>query len=139
MRQTIRDAGLSDEVLFFRDDLSCGPIDTIDPATRAAWWRQYHGDWDTEVAPLEAFWDRATTTEDRLIVWTSRNSARELSFFLALAERLGERSYDVIDVTGLQLPPYHRSDGSTTMLAPAVSILPPYQLATLIGSERANR
>lgn len=104
---------------------------------RAAWWKQYHGDWDPEISPLEAFWNRVATTEDRLVVWMGRHSALELAFFLAWTERLGERSYGVIDVTGLQLP-YNRPDRSATLLspAPAVSILPPYQLATLIGSGR---
>jgi hypothetical protein len=136
LRQTIRDAGLADEVLFFRDDLSCGPIDSDDPAVRAVWWKHHFGDWDIEIAPLKAFWERVTTTDDHLVVWISRHSALELSFFLAWTERLGERPYNVIDVTGRRLP--IRPDGLAELGPPisAVSIMPPYQLKAVLGSER---
>jgi Protein of unknown function/Domain of unknown function (DUF1835) len=136
LRQAIRDAGRNDEVLFFRDDLSCGPIDTVDLAGRVAWWSRYYGDdWETEVAPLKAFWDRVATTDDRLVVWFGRHSALELAFFLAWADRLDERSYSIIDVTGVQVP---STDGSS-VLRPSrscVSIMPPYHLRSLLGRER---
>jgi hypothetical protein len=133
----MRDAGRDEEILFFRDDLSCGPIDSEDMATRVAWWTQFHGDWETEAAPLKGFWERIATTDDRLVVWFGRHSALEQAFFLALADRLGERSYSIIDVTGLRLP-FNRPDGSQALSAPtpAVSIMPPYQLRSLLGSER---
>jgi hypothetical protein len=137
LRQAIRGAGRNEEVLFFRDDLSCGPIDSEDLAARVTWWTQFHGDWETEAAPLKAFWDRVATTDDRLVVWFSRRSALELAFFLAWADRLEERPYSIIDVTGLRLPS-HRPDGSPTLSppTPAVSVLPQYQLRSLLGTER---
>jgi hypothetical protein len=138
LRQAIRAVGRHDEVLFFRDDLSCGPIDTEDLAGRVAWWTRFYGDdWETEVAPLKAFWDRVATTDDQMVVWLGRHSPLELAFFLAWADRLGNRPYSIIDVTGLRLPS-NRSDGSVTLSPPipAVSIMPPYQLASLFGSER---
>lgn len=137
LRQAIRGAGRNEEVLFFRDDLSCGPIDSEDQAARVAWWTRFHDDWETEAAPLKAFWDRVATTDDRLVVWFGRHSALELAFFLAWADRLDERSYSIIDVTGLRLP-FHRPDGSPALSqpTPAVSIMPEYQLRSLLGSER---
>src|SRR4029453_11723361 len=72
-----------------------------------------------------------------MIVWLCRHSALELAFFLAWADRIGERPYSIIDVTGLRLRS-NRPDGSVSLSPPipAVSILPPYQLVSLLGSER---
>ena len=46
------------------------------------------------------------------------------------------RPYSIIDVTGLRLPS-NRPDGSRALSqpTPAVSIMPPYQLRSLFGSE----
>ncbi len=103
-----------------RDDLSCGPIDSDDPQPRAAWWRPYYADKDFD--HIGDFWDRLTTSEERLILWFSRNSAREFACFLACADRLGERPYAIIDASQ-DRPAY-------------VSIMPPDRLAALFGSER---
>jgi hypothetical protein len=137
LRQAIRSAGRHEEVLFFRDDLSCGPIDSEDQAARVAWWTRFHDDWETEVVPLKAFWDRVAKTDDRLVVWFGRQSALELAFFLAFADRLEERVYNIIDVTGLQLPS-NQLGGSivSSQPTPAVSVMPDYQLRSLLGSER---
>jgi hypothetical protein len=61
----------------------------------------------------------------------------ELAFFHAFADRLGERSYNIVDVTGLRLP-FSRPDGSPALIrsAPAVSVIPPEGLKSLVGSER---
>src|ERR1700726_3397331 len=93
LRAAIRDAGGDDEVLGWRDDLSCGPIASDDPAARAKWWAPFYGDQDIE-GDLKRFWDRIATTDDRLVVWFGRHSASELAFFLAWTDRLGDRPYE---------------------------------------------
>ena len=136
MMQAIRRAGLDDEVLRFVDDLSCGPIDPHTPAARAAWWSSWHD--SEEVAATETrFWDRVTKSDQQLIVWFGRDSAQELAFFLAWVDRLGDRPFGVIDVTGKQWP-YTRKDGTADMSRPAqaVGIIQPWNLQTLLGSER---
>lgn len=132
----IRDAGRNDGVLPFPDDLSCGPIDPDDPSARAAWWLQYYEASEIEET-LANFWRRATRFEGRLVVWFGRHSARELAFFLAWADRLGERPYHVVDVTGRRFP-FGRRDGSTDLSRPAqsVSIVQPHLLKTLLGAEQ---
>lgn len=134
--QAIRDAGRDEEVVRWLDDLSCGPIDPDDPSVRAAWWAPFHSGRDIEGA-LRAFWDRVTTTDDRLVVWFGRHSASELAFSLAWADRLGERPYDIVDVTGLQFP-FERRDGSLTLTPPtqSVGIANADSLRSLLGSER---
>src|SRR5579883_1228365 len=133
--RAIRDASQGDEVLPFRDDLSCGPIDPDEPSARATWWNQFYEASEVE-ATLGEFWERVATTDDRLIVWFGRHSARELAFFLAWASRLGERPYHIIDVTGRRLP-FRRRDGSTTLSLPvqSVSMVQPDGLKSLLGTE----
>jgi hypothetical protein len=133
--RAIRDAGQDDEVLPFRDDLSCGPIDRDEPSARAAWWDQFYDASDV-AATLGEFWERVATTDQRLVVWFGRHSARELAFFLAWVDRLGERPYQIIDVTGRQLP-FRGRDGSTGLSRPvqSVSIVQPDALKSLLGQE----
>jgi hypothetical protein len=118
--KALRDAGLDDDVMGCRDDLSCGPIDSDDPRPRAAWWAPYYADKDFD--HIGDFWDRLTTSEERLILWFSRNSAREFTCLLACVNRLGERPYAIIDATQ-DRPAY-------------VSIMREDRLAALFGSER---
>jgi hypothetical protein len=71
---------------------------------------------------FESFWNRVTTTDNRLVIWFGRHSALELAFFLAMADRLGDRSYDIVDVTGAR--------------SPAISLVLTNRLRTLLGTER---
>jgi hypothetical protein len=73
-------------------------------------------------AGIPAFWDRVVGADERLVVWFGRHSAMEFAFFLAWADRLGERPYDIVDVTGRD--------------ASVFSLLPEQHLAPLLGSER---
>jgi hypothetical protein len=133
--RAIRDAGQDDEVLPFRDDLSCGPIDRDEPSARAAWWDQFYDASDV-AATLGEFWERVATTDQRLVVWFGRHSAQELAFFLAWVDRLGERPYQIIDVTGRQLP-FRQRDGSLHVRpAGYVSIVRHEALQSLLGSEQ---
>jgi hypothetical protein len=136
LRHAIRDVGRDEEVLPFRDDLSCGPIEPGDPSARATWWERFHEASEVE-GELRAFWNRIATTDDRLVVWFGRYTAQELAFLLAWADRLGERSYDVVDVTGLRLPFSRRDDSlALSQPAPGVSSVPTDGLRSLLGSER---
>ncbi len=136
LTRAIRDAGQDDEVLPFRDDLSCGPIDSDEPSARAIWWDQFYEASEVEAA-LGKFWERVATTDDRLVVWFGRHSARELAFFLAWADRLGRRPYQIIDVTGRRLP-FRGRDGSTALSPPvqSASIVQPDALISLLGKEQ---
>jgi hypothetical protein len=134
LREAIHAAGRDEEVLPCLDDLSCGPIDPDEHSVRVAWWARYY---ERPEVDLEAFWNRVAATDDRLVVWFGRGSACELAFFLAWADRLGDRPYDIVDVTGLQWP-FSRPDGSAALSPPAqrISIIPEHRLKTLLGSER---
>ncbi len=127
----VRSAGLKDEVLRFRDDLSCGPIDPDEPEVRRAWWGQFHDFADT--VDFSEFWQRVDSTDARLVVWFGRKSASELAFFLAWADRLGDRPYDIVDVK----LPMRRMEGSTEHYpGEVVAHVPHGELAALLGSER---
>ncbi|MBR0663594.1 DUF1835 domain-containing protein [Roseomonas hellenica] len=137
LRAAVRSSGRTDRVLGFQDDLSCGPIDSEDDSQRARWWASVHDDPDIE-SDIDDFWGRVASTPDRLIVWFARHSASEHAFFLALADRLGDRPYDIIDVTGLRIP--ITRPGSEPELSPpkqAVALMAVEELASLFGTERA--
>ncbi len=137
LSQAIRTAGRDDEVLSFLDDLSCGPIDSDDPAARSAWWSPFYSEDRGFTAYDTAFWSRVLTTDAPLVVWVGRHSAQELAFFLAWVDRLGDRPYGVIDVTGRQWPVV-RKDGAAALSRPvqAVAHIQPWDLQTLLGTER---
>jgi len=119
LRQGLRIAGHQQEVLSFNDDLSCGPIAWGTARERAAWWSHVHAPLSEE--DLTTFWQRVETADERLAVWFGRHSASELAFFLALADRLGDRPYDLVEVS--------QPDG-------AVGLVPTERLAALIETAR---
>jgi hypothetical protein len=136
LQQAINEAGRDDEVLRWLDDLSCGPVSPDDFRTRAEWWSRFHPNRDFE-GFIKVFWDKVTETDYRLVVWFARHAASEFAFFLAWADRLGDRSYDIVDVTGYQYPVVRR-DGSTCLSEPAsrVGTIATSELKKLLGTEQ---
>lgn len=135
LQSAIRDSGRNEEVLRNLDDLSCGPIDSDDLSAREAWWARVY---ETEEVrgDLKAFWDRVAKSDERLVVWFGRHSASELAFSLAFAHQIGDRPYDIVDVTDLQWIA-KRHDGSTATVRPGkLSIMQPERLAPLIETAR---
>ncbi len=142
LAEAIGRAEADTEAIGCPDDLSCGPITSY--AARADWWEAQCPDDDLRKDPEEdlgkdfaSFWDRIKATDERLIVWFSRYSSAEYAFFLAVVDQLGERPYNIIDVTGTQYPVAGR-DGFLTWSEPprAVSCIWPPGLRALLGSER---
>lgn len=128
LTEALRLAGHQQEVLSFPDDLSHGPIAWGTSRERAAWWWHIH---ESRLEDdLETFWLRLETASRRLVVWFGRHSASELAFFLAVADRLGRRPYDIVDVT--------RPDGTSAPVQPAgaVGIIPTCQLLTQLEAAR---
>lgn len=121
LKEALRLARHRQEVLSFNDDLSCGPIAWGTSHERAAWWSHVHAPIAED--DLEAFWHRIDTAGERLVVWFGRHSASELAFFLALADRLGDRPYDIVDVT-------------VSQPAGAVAMVPTHRLVSLLESAR---
>ena len=135
LREALRLAGFPQDVLSFTDDLSHGPIAWGTSRERAAWWAHLHEPRLED--ELEAFWLRLETANRRLVVWFGRHSASELAFFLALADRLGDRSYDIVDVTNLQWT-FTRPDGTSAVAQPvgAVGGVPADQLMAQLETAR---
>jgi len=135
LRYAVRASGRTDHVLGFQDDLSCGPIDSKASSARSSWWASMHSDRDID---LDYFWRHIASTSDRLVVWFGRYSAQEHAFFLSLVDRLGDRPYDIIDVTGLRMPLLPGPDGKPRSSRPkqCVSLIGEDDLASLFGMER---
>jgi Protein of unknown function len=74
-------------------------------------------------------------TDDRLVVWFGRHSASELAFLLAWVERLGDRPFEYIDVTGRQFP---RRNNPKELGPPmqSIGIMNPDMLGSLFGCEQ---
>ena len=98
LARALRQANRAETVLRFPDDLSSGPIATLDHASRGAWWAPLFE--PAEMAEAFAqFWNDLQSSNDRLVVWFGRHRASEFAFYLALADQLGDRPYDIVDVT----------------------------------------
>ena len=135
-RQTFQEAGLNDEILTFPDDLSCGPIKMLDAAPRTAWWGQIDDESSLELTTqISGFWNRLASSDEHLIAWVGKRSAREHAFLLAVAHELGNRPFSVIDVAEQRDPPL-RHPKTGVELPGIVSVQPPTLLRTLIGNER---
>jgi Protein of unknown function/Domain of unknown function (DUF1835) len=135
LQKALHIAGQQAEVVSFPDDLSHGPIAWGTSRERAAWWWHVHEPRLED--DFEAFWQLIETTSKRLVVWFGRYAASELALFLALADRLGQRSYDIVDVTNLQWA-FARPDGTSAVSRPAgaVGLIPTDQLAVQLETAR---
>lgn len=80
VREGLRLVGRDDEIEFFSDDLSVGPIHDVDrgAATRAAWWRRVHAN-RFRPSPKEiddaAIWKRIVADDRRIVLWYSPHPA----------------------------------------------------------------
>lgn len=120
LAEALRQAHRAETVLRFPDDLSSGPIATLDHASRGAWWAPLFEPAEMATA-FAQFWNELDASSDRLVVWFGRHRASELAFYLALADRLGDRPYEIVDVTDV---------------SGFLGVANPDQLEKMFGSER---
>jgi hypothetical protein len=108
LRQALVRNNRSDEVICLHDDLSFGPIDSLDPDARIRWLsrvcRLTSADWSWFADDWRMFWSHASSTARRRVVWSTRSSAREFAGFLAYLGELGDRPFTVVDGTNLTVP-----------------------------------
>jgi len=138
LRRVIREAGRNDRVLGFGDDLSCGPIDPATLPVRSAWWARLGTAWAIGQAEADqVLWDRVSAAQDRLVLWFARHCSMEHALFLSWVDRLGDRPFEVVDVTGFRHP-FTKRDGSAAVSSPAVAAgaEPPATFELLLGRER---
>ncbi len=122
--RALQNAGSDETVIPFPDNFSYGPIDADDGNApgRWEWWRwDFLGSRMGHAAALRDFWDRVTTTDDRLVVWWGRHSPQDCSFFLALAACFVEKSYYAIEVTGTEYI-FTAQDGRRVLSKPAEEV-----------------
>jgi hypothetical protein len=115
LRLALRQAGRDDEVLSFNDDLSFGPINPPAPMARAAWARAELYFPDKALAVLDETWDRFwhdARSAQRRVVWFSQRTASEFCGFLELVSQMGRLSYQVVNLTGVEIPYPTRAGGS---------------------------
>jgi hypothetical protein len=108
LRQALAGSKRAEEVICLHDNLSFGPIDTLDPAARMKWLaaacRLRDDDWSWLPDDTLMFWSRALSSTDRPIVWFTRNSAKEFAGFLAYLDQVGQQRFTVVDGANLKVP-----------------------------------
>ena len=105
LRQALKKVGVADRVVALSDDLSFGPIDPGDAASRTIWVAQNLGgsDWAGVGAEDRVFWREALKPGRRRVAWLSRRSIHEYCAWLEFLWRLGEAPCEVIDLTDVML------------------------------------
>lgn len=106
VRDALRRPGCGDLVIALTDALSLGPIDTLDPGARAAWFEaNTRRDDEPVVAGIdpERPWVEATAAGAYPVYWVCLTDAVEHAAFLAFASRMAGRPFDIVDATGLAL------------------------------------
>jgi hypothetical protein len=106
LRPVLRKADPAGRVLAFPDDLSFGPIDPPDPQLRLDWMQQTLGipaqDWNWRPPKTNAFWSIALSHSGRIVVWVSRRTVMEHAGLLEWIWRIGERRFDIVDLTDVE-------------------------------------
>ena len=106
LREALKRAGRTDDVVFHADDLRRGPLDPGDPSSRGRWAIDVLDIDPEDIDSDEAFWHESLNSERRLVAWTSTRVAQERAGFLEWLWRLGDAPCDVIDLSTTQANGY---------------------------------
>lgn len=103
--QALRKAGRNDQVIISCDDLSFGPINPSDYASRSKWVENELGqtDRDEMAKPSERDWYEALFPDNRKVAWLTRRSATEYAGFLDWLWRYGDAPCDIVDLTEVEI------------------------------------
>jgi hypothetical protein len=141
LRHVLDEKGSSDEVVALLDNLSYGPIASLDPQTR------YQSlidagladrkEWDCLPEESRRFWDRCAAADGQTVLWYSSRSPRELAGLLAYMHRFADRPCQVVDVEQLAHL-LRRSDGTPwKFVTYSVGELDPDNMRALFDGARA--
>jgi hypothetical protein len=96
--------GRRDGIIVLVDDLSIGPIDRTDGASRTRWLQeQFGGDAYETIADIDGFWSEVASPENRIVAYVSRRNAREYAGLLEVVRQRGDAPLEIVDVTDLEL------------------------------------
>jgi hypothetical protein len=106
LRQALKLAGRTEEVVTCFDDLSFGPINPPEAALRASWVEKevgYEG-WEEISATIEPFMSKSLDPDIRPLLWYSRRDTLSFSGFLEWLWRSNDRPCEMMDITDLSFP-----------------------------------
>jgi hypothetical protein len=144
LKQALRKAGVSPNIISGADELSCGPINPPEPRLRIEWFNREFGpgefvgkEWIQEAA--DQFWSVALADWKKRVVWFSRRSAMEYCWFLEWVRRAGSLNYDVIDLTDTKVISRLRDGSSRERLLETLGVTEPdvIPLKTLLQNSRS--
>jgi hypothetical protein len=103
--QALRKSGRRDPVITCFDDMSFGPINPADSASRAEWVEKQLGrtDWQLATGTSERAWNETLFPDNRKVAWLSRRSTMEYANFLEWLWRHGDAPCDVVDLTDVKI------------------------------------
>ena len=131
LRKALKESGRSDRVVSLLDSLSFGPINPPDAKLRARWVEEKLGysDWEEVTHEAALFWTQGTAPTDRKIVWISRRTTQEFSGFLEWLSRMGDKPFELIDLTDVTVIGRDRDNKPTKpRLAISLAMLPAHQI-----------
>ena len=114
LRDALKQAGRRDCVVRLWDDLSLGPIDPPELATRRAWAREelgLHAHHRHMFADKNNAWNAALAIPGRRIAWVARRMAHEYCGFLEWLSRLGDAPCEIVDLHDVTFD-WHMRDGT---------------------------
>jgi hypothetical protein len=134
IKQAFAEIGCRERVIGFFDNLSFGPIDPPDAATRQLWVETELGyEFSDVVQAAEEFWAEAISPDILPVAWVSRLHAPEYAAFLEFVWRKSHAPFRVIDATGLEVP---CQDGTGTFVVRSLGILAPTHIVAARLIER---
>lgn len=103
LKQVLRDAGRSDEVLWLDDDLSFGPIANDNTESRQRWVEKELGcTWRDDITnDSTAFLERSLAHTGSITAWTSWNTALDHAGFLWWLSHTGDRPTGFVQASAL--------------------------------------
>lgn len=105
IREALRSVGRLEGVIGCPDDLSFGPINPPDIDLRRDWaGTVLNLEYDEVASIADAFWTAATSADVLPVAWVCSTCAIEQAGFLEFVWRMADRSFDIVDATGIEVP-----------------------------------
>jgi hypothetical protein len=101
LRRALKEVGKDDEILYFSDDLSYGPITSLDPDVRQQGliregFTTEGPDWDWLPEISRDFWAKCAATNRQRILWMAPRAPNEMAGFLAYNDRFGDVPCEIV-------------------------------------------
>jgi hypothetical protein len=137
LRAALASAAQFENIATFPDDLSCGPLDSFDGATRQAWIQEslYLDPKEWGVFPLQLpnFFHTVNSRDSKIIFWVCWHSAYEFCGFYNCVRQLTVNDLYYVDT--MKAAQYEDGGSSDDGFPPRLAHISPIIAAHLLGQE----